>query len=133
LKKDTTMLPRYYETIGEPKDNSEIPNATEETPLYTRFTLGSNLRQKCNVFLRNIRDIFMISLLLIVCIIVFCFMMYIIMLLIGILFVLLQTTFEITIVFLFGKATYQKNFPTCSQTIYDTQLDCYTTHKMYCS
>lgn len=50
----------------------------------------------------------------------------------SVLFICLGTALEWTIVGLFGRAVYNKNFPVCSNTIYQGN-GCYTTQNVYCN
>lgn len=60
------------------------------------------------------------------------FAIYALFILIGILLVLFNTIFENTIVYLFGRNIYNKNFPVCTSTSYSGN-DCYTTTSTYCN
>jgi len=59
-------------------------------------------------------------------------LLFVLSILIGSLVILLNTMFENTMVFLFGRALYNKNFPICSDTSYSAN-GCYTTTNTYCS
>lgn len=58
--------------------------------------------------------------------------LYLLGIILGIILVGYNNTFETVIVYLFGRATYNKNFPVCSTTTYGAN-DCYTTTSIYCS
>lgn len=60
------------------------------------------------------------------------FAIYALFILIGIFIVLFNTMFESTIVYLFGRNVYNKNFPVCTSTSYSGN-NCYTTTSTYCS
>lgn len=57
---------------------------------------------------------------------------YLFSILLGTLVIVSNYVFETTMVSLFGRATYNKNFPRCSITNY-AGSDCYSTTKLYCS
>ena len=59
-------------------------------------------------------------------------LLYICSVLIGIFIVIFNTLFEATIVHIFGRDLYNKNFPVCTDTRY-VGNDCYTTTNTYCS
>lgn len=59
-------------------------------------------------------------------------LIYVLLIIIGILEVVFNTIFEATIVYLFGRNVYNKNFPICTSTSYDGN-NCYTTTSTYCS
>jgi len=59
------------------------------------------------------------------------FILYIISIVFGIIIIILDTSFEYTIVFLFGKEIYKKNFPVCSSTEY-IGINCYKTTSTFC-
>ena len=89
-------------------------------------------REKWDRFYENIWFGFSMTLFIIFLVIVFLFVLYIFAIVIGILVIFLNSTFENTLVFLFGRATYNKNFPICSDTNYSAN-GCYTTTNTYCS
>jgi uncharacterized membrane protein YagU involved in acid resistance len=68
----------------------------------------------------------------IVAIIIIILILYSIGVLFGIIMVVFNTMFEYTIVYLFGRALYNKNFPVCTNTQY-MGGNCYTTTNTYCS
>lgn len=57
---------------------------------------------------------------------------YLFSILLGTLVIVSNYVFENTMVALFGRATYNKNFPRCSMTNY-VGSDCYSTTSLYCS
>ena len=57
---------------------------------------------------------------------------FIIAITIGIWVVIINTIFEKTLVFLFGRNIYNKNFPVCTDTQY-LGNNCYTSTNTYCS
>jgi uncharacterized membrane protein len=59
-------------------------------------------------------------------------LLFVLSILIGSLVILFNTMFENTMVFLFGRELYNKNFPICSDTNYSAN-GCYTTTNTYCS
>ena len=60
------------------------------------------------------------------------FALYVLSILIGIFVIVANYVFETTIVALVGRAIYNKNFPICSNKIYQG-LDCYTQTSTYCT
>lgn len=50
----------------------------------------------------------------------------------GIIVVVLDSAFEIAIVYLFGRDTFNKNFPICTNTVYSGN-NCHTTTRTYCT
>jgi hypothetical protein len=58
--------------------------------------------------------------------------LYIISISLGLLIILSNYLFENTMVFLVGRATYNKNFPICINDIYQGS-DCYTRTSTYCT
>lgn len=67
-----------------------------------------------------------------VLIIIGLFALYIFSILLGILVIVSNYVFENTMVALFGRAIYNKNFPICSNDIYQGS-DCYTRTSTYCT
>jgi len=63
--------------------------------------------------------------------IILLFAIYVIIILIGLFCVLFDTIFEKTMIYLIGQTLYNKNFPICSNTMYQGG-DCYTTTNTYC-
>ena len=57
---------------------------------------------------------------------------YIIVIVIGLFLVTITSIFENTMVFIIGRALYNKNFPICSSETYSGN-NCYTTKSTYCS
>lgn len=89
-------------------------------------------REKWNILYDGISFGCSSTLFILFLVIVFLLVLYIFAIVIGILVIFLNATFESTLVFLFGRATYNKNFPVCSNTIYSNN-GCYTTTNTYCS
>lgn len=127
------MFSKYYEPI----DNTvhgESNTTTERTTLYTSTMDGINSTQKrCKLCLRKISDLFLCVLFFILIIMLFGVILYVTVILLGLIVVLMNNSFENTMVFLIGKDSYHKNFPTCSDTMYNEFTGCYTTNKTYCS
>jgi hypothetical protein len=125
-------LPRYYEPIQNSSVNSEntVP-VTERTSLYSTIISDPVAYVRCQVCYHKILEICYILLVVLLWCIIVIFSIYLVAIFIGIIVVILNSTFETTIVFLFGKAIYQKNFPVCSDTKY-TINGCYTTTNTYC-
>ena len=58
--------------------------------------------------------------------------LYVFSILLGTIVIVSNYLFETTMVALYGRATYNKNFPICSNVIYQGS-DCYTRTSTYCS
>ena len=57
---------------------------------------------------------------------------YLICIGLGLLYICFAISFENTIVYVFGRGTYNKYYPVCTDTVY-TGNNCYTTTSTYCS
>ena len=58
--------------------------------------------------------------------------LYIFSILLGVFVIVGNIVFETTMVFLFGRAVYNKNFPICTNDVYQGS-DCYTRTSTYCT
>ena len=65
-------------------------------------------------------------------IIVLLLAIYIFSILLGVFVIVGNIVFETTMVFLFGRAVYNKNFPICTNDVYQGS-DCYTRTSTYCT
>lgn len=125
------MFSRYYEPVNSEQNNV---TPTEHTSLYTNTMEGINSTQKlCKKFLRKIFDLFLCILFFNLIIVIFLVVLYVVVIFLGLIVVLFNNSFKNTMVFLIGKDEYHKNFPTCSETMYNDFTGCYTTNKTYCS
>lgn len=69
----------------------------------------------------------------IVCVLAWIILIYVAIVVIAIVFIGYNIAIEATIVSLFGRAIYNKNFPVCTYTQYNGINDCYTTTSTYCT
>ena len=69
----------------------------------------------------------------IVYILAWIFLIYVVIVFIAILIIMYNIACETTIVYLFGRAVYNKNFPVCTYTQYNRMNDCYTSTSTYCT
>ena len=60
------------------------------------------------------------------------FVIYVIIILIGLFCVFFDIIFEKTMIYFIGQTLYNKNFPICSNTMYQGG-DCYTTTNTFCN
>ena len=136
-------MAKYYNAIDVDENKSiyniagsttiNTPNTTIQETTWLEFIKTNTNKYICNnsyirsYFWNPLLNTLLIALLLfglIVSINVICIA-------IGILFMTLNITFEFVMVNLFGRELYNKNFPVCSNTQYNTN-DCYTTTNTYC-
>jgi hypothetical protein len=68
-----------------------------------------------------------------VCILAWIFLIYVAIVFIAILIIMYNIACETTIVYLFGRDVYNKNFPVCTYTQYNSMNDCYTSTSTYCN
>jgi hypothetical protein len=89
-------------------------------------------RREWESFRINIGCAIIMTIVVILLIVGLIILLYVLSILIGSLVILLNTTFEKTMVYLYGRELYNKNFPICSNTSYSAN-GCYTTTNTYCS
>ena len=124
------MFSKYYEQVNSEQNNV---TPTEHTSLYKNTMEGINSTQKwCKLFLRKLSDLFLCILFGNLIIVIFLVVLYVVVIFLGLLVVFLNNVFENTMVFLVGKDSYRRNFPTSSETMYNDFTGCYTTNKTYC-
>ena len=88
--------------------------------------------ERNKTFCERNEQLFQIVLCVTVLIIVVLFAIYIISILLGTFVIVGNYVFENTMVAMFGRAIYNKNFPICSDDIYQG-ADCYTRTSTYCN
>ena len=118
---------KYYHAIHEPAP----VHVTIEPP---RLSWKESFHNFCS-YMERTRDYIGQSPILgpIFCGLVCIFLIYVAIIVIAILFIGFNTATEATIVYLFGRAVYNKNFPVCTYTQYSGGNNCYTTTSTYCT
>lgn len=111
-----------------------IENVPNQPPSYFKIILSNIfdclpkvkkiLSEQCLYIGMGILLLFIIFILLLV--------IYLIYIGLGLLYICFAISFENTIVYIFGRGTYNKYYPVCTNTVY-TGNNCYTTSSTYCS
>jgi hypothetical protein len=122
LLMDKTKPTLYYNSIN---PSNHIENVETET-WYQRLT--SKISDGIYTILFGILCIVGFTAVIVLTILT----LYIIGILFGIIMIILNTMFETTIVYIFGRAVYNKNFPVCSDSKYIGN-NCYAVKSTYCS
>lgn len=119
-------MARYYNSINTDTTNEESPQIT----CSERFHTLSTVAYTCvyNYVIVPISWILVICLLILGLLI----LLYVISIVLGVLCIIINTSFEKTIILFFGKAVYDKNFPVCTDTEYFA-YNCYSTKQVFCS
>ena len=118
-----TNQPKYYSSVGDQdeKNNEEVPVKRLAKPSIWEcgysIVFCNRIKEYCKMF---------------VLIILVLLGVFVASIVIGIIFILINTGFEKTIVLLFGRDVYNKNFPVCSNTVYLSN-GCYSTTSTYCT
>jgi len=107
------------------------PNTTNSEGCFAPVRVWSQLNNnifQIKLFCMHYHDYICIPLL---CVIGLC-ALYVTIIFIGLLCVLFDTIFEKTMIYFIGQTLYNKNFPICSNTMYQGS-DCYTTTNTVCN
>jgi len=129
-------LPKSYNAINIEENNDynarmEPHNILMENRRKERERTQLEIEQNKTFYQRYYQEIH-ITLCVVLLIIVGFIALYVFSILLGTLIIISNYLFENTMVALFGRAIYNKNFPICSNDIYQGS-DCYTRTSTYCT
>lgn len=120
-----TLIPNHYQenNVGEKKKDYKLGIAKQREE---REEIERN-KPFCERYASEIQVTFCVITLIILGFIA----LYVFSILLGTIVIVSNYLFETTMVALYGRAVYNKNFPICSNDIYQGS-DCYTRTSTYC-
>ena len=131
-------VPKYYSAINSSEKRSSLepePPLIRHQEMSEHISMSESERinwsyigKKINMFCIKHIDYICFPF---ICVILI-FILYLLIIFIGLIYVLFNIVFEKTMVFIIGRAIYNKNFPICTNTTY-LGSDCYTATSTYCT
>ena len=128
----SVTMSTHYQSIDleEEKDNqSRLKKLKEERERYLKE--AEEIKRKETFYQRYYQEI-QITFCVIILIILGFIVLYVLSILLGTLIIVSNYLFETSMVALFGRAIYNKNFPICTNDVYQGS-DCYTRTSTYCT